>query len=293
MPWLWTLCAALTLVIIGLVIKIALLQKAADEIYVQMSEKPDTDSNTLITIASGDRHIRRLAASLNVQPRLLRQERRRLQSGDLELKEAVTNITHDLRTPLTAINGYLELLKQEEQSEAVCRYLAVIGNRTEAMIQLTEELFRYSMLTSGSNELNLEEIDLSAALEESICAGYALLKNNNIKPVITMPEGKVMRKLDRKALSRIFENLIGNAVKYSDGDLEIVLTGSGEISFTNNAHQLDELQVGKLFNRFYTVEDAKKSTGLGLSIAKALTEQMGGTIGAHYQNGKLSIRIVF
>ena len=293
MLWLYVLCALLALVIAVLMIKVALLHRAADEIRAELGARLDTDTNTLITISCGDRHMRRLAADLNTQLRLLRKERRRFQSGDLELKEAVTNISHDLRTPLTAICGYLELLKREDNPEAVSRYLAVIENRTGAMKQLTEELFRYSVITSASNDMRYEDVVLNCVLEESISAYYAALKNSGITPVITMPECKIQRRLDRGALSRIIGNIIGNAVKYSDGDLEITLSETGEIDFTNSASQLDEIQVGKLFDRFYTVEAAKKSTGLGLSIAKALTEQMNGTINARYHTGMLNIHIVF
>lgn len=287
------LCAVLVLVISVLIIKIALLHKATDEICTELSTRMDIDTNTLITISSGDRHMRRLAATLNTQLRLLRHERRRLQSGDLELKEAVTNISHDLRTPLTAIYGYLDLLKREDKSEAVDRYLTIIENRTEAMKQLTEELFGYSIITSVINDMRYEDMVMNSVLKESVSVYYAALKNSGITPVITMPECKVQRRLDFKALSRIFGNVIGNAIKYSDGDLEIILSEAGEIVFTNSASQLDEIQVGKLFDRFYSVENAKKSTGLGLSIAKVLTEQINGTISASYHSGKLSIHIVF
>jgi len=293
MLWLCVLCGLLALVIAVLTIKVVLLHRAADEIRAELGARLDTDTNTLITVSCGDRHMRRLAADLNTQLRLLRKERRRLQSGDLELKEAVTNISHDLRTPLTAICGYLDLMKQEDKPEAVCRYLAVIENRTEAMKQLTEELFRYSVITSASNDMKYEDVVVNSVLEESVSANYAALKSCGIAPVITMPDCRIQRRLDCRALSRVFGNIISNAVKYSDGDLEITLSKTGEIDFTNSASQLDEIQVGKLFDRFYTVEAAKKSTGLGLSIAKALTEQMNGVISAHYYNGKLNIHIAF
>lgn len=293
MSWLCVLSALLALAITVLMIKVALLHRAADEIRAELGARLDTDTNTLITISCGDRHMRRLAADLNTQLRLLRMERRRLQSGDLELKEAVTNISHDLRTPLTAICGYLDLLKQEEKSEAVSHYLAVIENRTEAMKQLTEELFHYSVITSVSDDVRYEDVAINSVLEESVSAYYAAFKNREIAPVIYIPECKIQRRLDRRALSRIFGNIIGNAVKYSDGDLEITLSKAGDIDFTNSASQLDEIQVGRLFDRFYTVEAAKQSTGLGLSIAKALVEQMNGTINARYHNGKLNIHIGF
>jgi signal transduction histidine kinase len=209
------------------------------------------------------------------------------------LKEAVTNISHDLRTPLTAICGYLDLLNKEEKSEEVERYLSIIKNRTEALKRLTEELFRYSYISSTSNNIVLENTDINSILEDSISAYYAALKNSGIIPDITIPEQKIRRRLDRSALSRVFGNIINNAIKYSKGDLIILLKETGEIVFTNTSPLLDEVQVGKLFDRFYTVESANKSTGLGLSISKTLVEQMNGTITAIYVDSKLSIHIKF
>lgn len=287
------LCVILVLVILVLLFKIRLMHKAAGEILEGIHRKLDTDTNTLITISGGGRHMRQMAADLNTQLRLLGMERRRLQSGGQELKTAVTNISHDLRTPLTAICGYLALLQREAKSDSVCRYLAVIENRTETMKQLTEELFQYSVVTSKADHGLCEDVPLNHVLMESISAYYAILKERKITPKISMPEKKILKKLDRRALSRIFENIIGNAVKYSDGDLDICLSEDGEIVFANDAAQLDEVQVGKLFDRFYTVKDAKNSTGIGLSIAKALTEQMNGTITAVYEEGRVSIHILF
>lgn len=112
-------------------------------------------------------------------------------------------------------------------------------------------------------------------------------------PDIQIPEAKVVRVLDRSALARVFSNLLNNAIKYSDGDLDITLSETGEIIFTNNASDLTPVQVGKLFDRFYTVEAARKSTSLGLAIAKTLVEQMKGQITAKYENHILSICIFF
>ena len=106
-----------------------------------------------------------------------------------------------------------------------------------------------------------------------------------------MTENKVIRKVNRAALSRIFSNLINNAIKYSDGDLNIILTDTGKVTFSNTASALSKVEVERLFDRFYTVENARKSTGLGLSISKILIEQMNGTISAQFENGKLHICI--
>jgi hypothetical protein len=158
--------------------------------------------------------------------------------------------------------------------------------------QLTEELFRYSVIitTEGHEK---EQVVINTVLEESIAAFYAALKEKEITPNIHMPERKVSRYLDRSALARVFSNLLNNAMKYSDGDLDIILSETGEITFSNMAHGLNEVQVGKLFDRFYTVEAARKSTGLGLAIARTLVEQMNGKISATYENDRLSICILF
>ena len=136
MLWLWLFISGLILIIILLLIKIHLLRKSAQEIESSFSEKLITDSNTLIDISSNDKYMRHLANEINIQLRKLQAERRKFQKGDLELKNAVTNISHDLRTPLTAIYGYLDLLEQEEKSETVNRY------STKMLKQLMQ--FKYS-----------------------------------------------------------------------------------------------------------------------------------------------------
>ena len=291
--WLWGLIAILVLAVIGLFVKILILQKAAEEIADAFADRLQTDTNTLIDISSRDKHMRHLADTVNIQLQKLRTEHHRFRQGDTELKNAVTNISHDLRTPLTAICGYLALLEKEEKTETVKRYIDIIRNRSEMLTLLTEELFRYSVILSKDSDIAREPVVLNKVLEESIAAAYAALNERNIVPGIQMPEEKVVRMLDRAALSRVFSNLLNNAIKYSEGDLEITLRETGEIIFTNTAHGLNEVEVGKLFDRFFTVESARKSTGVGLTIARYLTEQMGGNISAEYDNGRVSIWIFF
>lgn len=291
--YLWILVIIMAVIIIALFVKIHFLQKAAKEIDIAFTERLITDTNTLIDISSNDRYIRHLANTINKQLRILRAERHKFQQGDIELKDAITNISHDLRTPLTAICGYLDLLEKEEKSETVEQYIEIIKNRSEMMVSLTEELFRYSVILSTRNHIAREAIAINNVLEESIAAFYSGLSERNIIPNIKMPEEKIIRMLDRAALSRVFSNVMNNVVKYSDGDLDITLYKTGEIVFTNTASGLNEIQVGKLFDRFFTVEAGRKSTGLGLAIAKNLVEQMDGTIAARYDNNRLSISIVF
>lgn len=290
--WLWALIGIMAVIIIALFVKICILQKAAKEIETAFADRLITDTNTLIDISTGDKYMRGLANAINIQLRKLREERHRFRQGDAELKNAVTNISHDLRTPLTAICGYLDLLEQEEKPETVAAYLGIIRNRAELLAQLTEEFFRYSVIISDKNDAERKPVVINGVLEESVAAFYAVLNEQGIIPNIQMPETKVIRMLDRSALTRVFSNLLNNAIKYSDGDLDISLLDTGEIIFANTASGLTEVQVGRLFDRFYTVEAARKSTGLGLAIAKTLIEQMNGRISAKYENSRLSICII-
>ena len=287
--------AGAVLLIINVVLmgKIVLMRKAAREIAEEFSDKLAGDTNTLIAVSSRDRAMRRLAGEINRHLKELRRQRLRFVQGDIELKSAVANISHDLRTPLTAISSYLNLLDKAEKSETVERYLEIIKDRTECLKQLTEELFQYSVITSPNMDTATETVAVNAVLEESILNFYAALQAYNITPDIQITEKRIVRTLNRALLSRVFSNLLSNAVKYSDGDLSIVLNDAGEIFFSNNARGLSKVQVERLFDRFYTVESARKSTGLGLSIARTLVEQMGGSISAEYAGGRLSIRVAF
>ena len=287
----WVLCGVLSAVSFILCMKIHMLKVSMAEIRAQLADWLKTDTNTLISISSSDRQMRLLASDLNRQLRLLRRQRRRYLDGDRELKDAVTNISHDLRTPLTAISGYLDLLRDEEKSEKVTHYVMAIQNRAEILKQLTEELFRYSMTLSSEESENLEELPLNRILEDSLSAYYAVLKGCRIVPEVSMPDADVCRRVNRSALIRIFANILSNAVKYSDGDLAVTLRDTGELIFQNHASSLTEVEAGRLFDRFYTVENAAGSTGLGLSIAKTLAEQMGGSIGAEYRGGEVRFRV--
>lgn len=282
----------LVIVIFGLCLKIYLLQKSAQEIRAEFRDRLAEDTNTLVYISSRDPSMLQLASDVNAQLRLLRSQRQRYQRGDRDVKEAITNISHDLRTPLTAICGYLELMKQQELSSDAARYLAQIEERTMAMKDLTEELFRYTLSVS-EQKLHLEPVDLRRTLEETLLAFYGAFSQKGITPALELADDVGQALLDNAALKRVLGNILANVLKYSAGDLKVVLDRQGMITFTNFAPGLDGLMSQKLFDRYYTVDTARNSTGLGLSIAKRLTEQMGGNITASYNQECLNIVVDF
>lgn len=287
---LYIICAVLACVAAFFTVKCYVMKKSAREIREKMAEKLSEDTNTLIDISSSDKDMRELAAALNDQLVTLRHERRLCRQGDKELKDAVTNISHDLRTPLTAICGYLDLLEREEMSVRVRQYLEQIENRTEVMKQLTEELFRYSVV-AAAREFELERLCVNDVLEESLATFYGAVSQRGITPEITITEKRIERITDRSALTRVFGNIITNALKYSSGDLFVEMTEDCVITFANSSDNLERVSAERLFDRFYTVETGSNSTGLGLSIAKLLVEQMNGSIFAEIRDNKLFITV--
>ena len=287
------------------------LHRAMEELGEEFAGRIKEPSNALLGVSCRDKSLRRLAVSLNGQLEQLSGLRHRYEQGDRRLRIVVTNLSHDIRTPLTAICGYLELLKRQrwingeegvqisaEEARQTARYIARIEERAEAMKRLTEELFSYFAFAdraeaAGQTAKETEELSLNAVLEESLAGFYGAFTGKGLTPEVWLPETPVRRRLNRAALSRIFDNILANALKYSDRQLRVWLTPEGEIYFSNPAQELDSVLAGRLFDRFFTVEAGREATGLGLSIARLLAEQMGGSMDAKYREGWLTIVVRF
>lgn len=291
----WVLVSAAVSFVLALVflLRLASIRRSLREISKGLEDRLCTDTNTLISVSCGDREVRALASKLNVQLETLRADKLRYENGDAQLKDSMTNLSHDIRTPLTAICGYLDLLEGQPLSDEQSRYIAVIRERTNAMKALTEELLQYSVTTSSIGSLEMEPVCMNEVLEESLAGFYGVFSSVGIAPDVRIAENHVVRSLDRKALRRVFDNILSNASKYSKGDLEVELTAKGEIRFSNTAPDLDSVQTQRLFDRFFSIENARGSYGLGLSIARLLTEQMGGSIDATYNDGALCVVVRF
>ena len=289
--YLFVIIGVLIVIIILLLIKVYIMKKSAREITEDYIKKVKTDTNTQLRISSHDKDIKNLANTINSDLKEMRNERLKYESGNNELKVAITNISHDIRTPLTALYGYLDMLEKTSDEANKQDYIKIMKDRANMMKSLTEELFNYSILVSNEDIKADEEVFINKLLEESIASFYPELLKKGIEPNIKMTSKKIVRMANNDALKRVFSNLLNNACKYSDGNLDIELTDEGIIIFSNKAFKLTSVEVEKLFNRFYTVEVARHSTGLGLSISKTFIEKMGGKIDAKLIDGNLVIKI--
>ena len=287
-------CVAIGLFIItliSLIIKLVFIKKSVKDIAVQLNSILRSDTNNVITISSSDKDVKELANRLNIELKELRNQRLQYENGNQELKKSITNISHDIRTPLTAIAGYIDLIKNEKVENKKDDYLKIIERKTKDLTTMIAQLFDYSKAVDLGVKIEKQTYCLNELLEESLANYYIIFKENNIIPQISIADKKIYKDIDKNSIIRVFENILSNVIKYSNGDFKVLLNSDGKIIFSNKAASLDAITVQKIFDRYYTVENAKKSTGLGLSIAKKLIELNGGTINAKYDKSFLVIEI--
>ncbi len=290
--WFYLFLASLSLLII-LIFKIVIMKNEINNIGQSLSNILNTDTNNLITISTNDNSLKKLTTTLNKSLKTLRKLELEYKNGSGELKSSITNISHDLRTPLTAIRGYLDLLENDNLTKKQINYLQIIKSKVKDLTELTEQLFDFTKALDIQQEMKRENVCLNDVLEESIVSFYSLFKEHNITPQIEICEEKVMRLLNENMLKRIFENIISNAIKYGQNDFSVTLKKNGTIIFSNKTDSLDSINLEKIFDRYYTVKNAKKSNGIGLSIAKQLVDLMNGLIKAQYKDEYLKIKISF
>ena len=281
----------LFLICIFLAVKLYVIKQSIKEIEKSFSKILRTDTNNIIVISSSDKDIKNLTINLNNNLLELRGQKLQYKNGNQELKKIITNISHDLRTPLTAIKGYVDLIEQEKLSNNQKKYLKVIQKKSNELTELTGQLFEYTKLMDIDVKIKKEECCINEILEETLVSYYSIFKEQNIIPSISICSTKVYKIVNKISIIRVFENILSNVIKYSNGDLKVEMQENGTITFSNKATSLDETTVQKIFDRYFSVENAKESTGIGLSIAKQLVELNNGSIKAEYVNGYLIIEI--
>lgn len=279
--------------LIILLVKNIILKSEINNIGKSLSSILNSDTNNLITISTNEKNLKNLTNILNKNLKDLRKLELEYRNGNQELKSSITNISHDMRTPLTAINGYIDLIKENKDNIKQKEYLEIVERKTNDLILLTEQLFDYSKTMDIGSNIKKENCIINEILEETLANYYIIFKEKNIVPQIDICEEKIYKNIDKNTIIRVFENILSNVTKYSNGDFKITLDNKGTITFSNKATSLDATTVEKIFNRYYTVENAKKSTGIGLSIAKQLVELNDGIIRAKYSDGYLIIEVEF
>ena len=235
-----------SIIIIALIIKIFVMKNAIKEIEEKFDFIIESDTNNLITISTNDIDLKQLAKKINQNLKKIRELEIQYNQGNEELKRSITNISHDLRTPLTAIRGYLDLIEHKNLTEKQENYLLFTDEKVKILTDLTEQLFNFSKSLDSYQDIKKQNVVLNSVLEETICASYDLFMQHNINPKIYITKEKIIKQIDENMLKRIFENIISNEIKYSDEFLEIKLNKNGKIIFRNKTKNLAERQKGSV-----------------------------------------------
>ncbi|MGG7099005.1 sensor histidine kinase [Clostridium sardiniense] len=218
---------------------------------------------------------------------------------DEELRRSISNMSHDLRTPLTSISGYIQLIKNDKSSEAEKRkYLDIVDKRARSLQRLITNFYDLSRLNSNDYIFNFKNINLKDILVENIATYYGSFISNHIEPSIEIQDNTSNIISDENAVNRVFSNLIGNMIKHGGKFISINLKEEENFivtEFINSVDHSEEIQVHKIFDRFYIGDKSrtKNNTGLGLAITKTFVEKLGHNIRAKLDNDKLYIEIIW
>ena len=289
---LYSVIVVLSILVITLLIRVVTTNIELKNITRELKEITEKDTNLLLSTSSGDKSIKILVDSLNKELKKLLSLKREYSKGIFDVKKSAENIAHDIRTPLTAIKGYVDLLEKEELSEEGRKYLEIIKGRVDYMKEMIDELF-LSLSMKSRGVLNLSYIDAKSILEEALVSYYNEFKKKGMSPSLMTPNEKVIIKADSKALYRAYSNIISNALKYGEGEFKVEMDEKGNTIFSNLAPNMDSVEANKLLDRYYTISDAKASSGIGLSISKEILQEMGGELKVKLENQRLYISIIY
>jgi signal transduction histidine kinase len=278
---------------LSLFIHFLLLKREIKSIIKQLNQYNHDVTNKKITISLLDRDLEVLATEINNHMEQLVLTRTEKKHSENELKQAIANMSHDLRTPLTAIMGYIQLLESNSATEIEKKeYISIAKNRTKRLQTLLDDFFDLSVIESADYQLRLEKVKINQIVMEVIAAFYDPFYERQIEPILHVPEQNLSIYTDSQAVKRVIENLVSNAIKYAQQNVTIRLEqspSSVQLTVSNDAKSLTQNDVEKLFDRFYMADQNRlgKGTGLGLSIAKNLMLKMDGNLQAVLQEEQL------
>lgn len=294
MVWLVIILSLIIVVLLALIFRYK-----SDVRYISRQIVKSQGEFTNIRMKTLDKDIENLVITLNNLYDKNQKINIKVKHSEEKLRRSIANLSHDLRTPLTSVMGYIQLIKADNlKSEEKEKYIDIIYRRTATLQSLITSFYELSRIESNEFKFEFKSINLSKLLYETVALFYEDFVSKDIEPVINVEENVPVIIADEKAVTRIFSNLINNILKHGKNKVDIALRKENNqivTEFRNYAPNLKEEHVEHLFDRFFTADIARsdKNTGLGLSITKALVEQLGFKIEAMLTDGVLSIKITW
>lgn len=281
-----------------LAVRTAVMRREIRSMSRQLEDLSAGRSEKKISLTLVDARLNELATQINENMEIQKQLRIDTRKSEQRLKDSIAGVSHDLRTPLTAIIGYVQMLERSGLSGEQQEKAAVILKKADAMRELVESFFELSVMESGQSELAEEPVNFTNIVSEAVVDFIPRFEAEELEPDVDLGDKSLYMAGDRTALRRIVQNLLSNALKYTAGRVEVTLEErDGEIILTvaNEVKPDTPPDMERLFERFYTADDSRNSgsAGLGLYIVKLLAEKMQGAVSASLENKTLSIYIVF
>jgi len=288
------LCITLGILLALCLLRLFLLKRDIRQLSNKLSDIAHTDTNARLRTRTFDRSISDLLQSINAMLKKNRQDHFQAQRTEAALKRAITNISHDLRTPLTAARGYLQMLESADlDAETRARFLEIIRGRLDSLSVLMSNLFEFAKIIEGNTSFEIQDVNIANTLRDALSEAYRELEYKGFRVDADIPDTPVIYRCDPDALQRVLQNLLKNVCIHGKEYLRIRLAGN-QIEISNQADGLDKIDVEHIFERFYTSDASRnnQNTGLGLAIAKELTERMGGKLTASREGNVLTMQIV-
>ncbi|WP_291570566.1 sensor histidine kinase [Clostridium sp. UBA4548] len=265
----------------------------------QLAHINETKTNKRITIGLLNKSIEKLAEKINETIEIKLQSEANRVKVENDLRQTIANMSHDLRTPLTSIIGYIQFLKLEGINEQEkTEYLEVAEHRAKSLEILLNDFYELSLIDSLDYELNMEKLNINKILEQVALDRYADFMGRNINPSINIPSEALYIIGEKKSVERTIDNLLSNAIKYAKDVIDISLQvkeNGAVLKISNTFTNLTQQDLENVFDRFYMSDKmrSEKGTGLGLSIAKGLVEKMGGSINCNIEEDMFNIYCQF
>lgn len=292
----WAVAA--TVAAIVFLTMIILYRRQVKQTCRQLAFVKENDTNMRLQKMGGFPELDTLRNELNEVITQTKKLNRETIRNEERFKETITNISHDIRTPLTSLDGYFQLLQETESEEERERYVAIIKERITGLKAMLEELFTYTKLQNKNYELAVESLEFGKCVYETVFSFYEEFKNKGIEPEVEFAEEVYPIVGNKEALRRIMQNMIKNALEHGKSAIAMRLwEENGYVWFAceNDVERPEEIDIEQVFERFYKADSARThtSTGLGLSIARNFTEKMDGKMAVKLEEDRFGIQVGF
>lgn len=289
----------LAIICLALIIRLLVIRANLDSIVKELRKTRKEDYNRQLRVDLSSGSVTRVAAEINKNLDYQKELKLESDRSRMQLKQSVSDIAHDLRTPLTVVKGNLQMLEKENLSEKGMQYLEVSRKKADMLKEMVDEFFEMSVLESDAGDVTFERIDLISFITDFLIENEVMIRERRLEPEIDFPDKTLKIMADKEMLSRVFGNIFNNILKYARDSFTVSVEEGNDSSvyvrISNQVDDPDEIDVSHIFDRTYRADKARSvgGAGLGLYIAKLLMEKQKGSIEAEIMENSLIFNIYF